>query len=64
MTDEENSYGFYITNHPASKYVDSKYMKMASINKYLFKNITCVVLVDKIRKIKTKNNEDMAFFCW
>ena len=62
MTDEENSYGFYITNHPASKYVGSKYMKMASINKYLFKNVTCVVLVDKIRKIKTKNNEDMAFF--
>ena len=62
MTDEVSSYGFYITNHPTSIYQGNKYMKMANINKYLFKNITCVVLIDKIRTIKTKNNEDMAFF--
>ena len=62
MQDEIDSFGFYITNHPASKYVDSKYIKMANINKYLFKNINCIVLVDKITKIKTKNNENMAFF--
>lgn len=62
MSDEVNSYGFFITNHPASVYQDAKIIKMANINKYLFKNVTCVVLVDKIRKIKTRNNEDMAFF--
>ena len=60
MQDELNSYGFYITNHPASKYT-GKYMKIININQYIFKNITSVVLVDKIKVIKTKKGEEMAF---
>ena len=28
---------------------------------YLFKNIVCYVLIESIKKIKTKKNEDMAF---
>ena len=60
MNDEINSYGFFITNHPASKYM-GKYLKIANINKYLFKNITSVILIDKIKVIKTKKGTEMAF---
>ena len=59
--DEVNSYGFYITNHPSSSYGSREYMKLINIDKYLYKKIKCVVLVDKIKVIKTKKNEDMAF---
>ena len=45
-----------------SAYTASKeYMKLIDIDKYLYKKIKCVVLVDKIKVIKTKKNEDMAF---
>ena len=60
-SDEVNSYGFYITNHPSSVYSSKEYMKLIDIDKYLYKKIKCVVLVDKIKVIKTKKNEDMAF---
>lgn len=55
---EKNSYGFYISNHPSCKYNG---IKLDRINEYLFKNIICVVLVEKIKVIKTKKGEDMAF---
>ena len=56
---EINSYGFYLSNHPASKY--SNVLKINNIDKYLFKNVLMYVLVENIRIIKTKKNEDMAF---
>ena len=58
---EINSYGFYISNHPASKYTNKEVMKLEDIKKYTFKNIVCYVMVDNIKTIKTKKNEDMAF---
>ncbi len=58
---ELNSYGFYISNHPASKYTDKMVMKLEKINDYLFKNCICYVMIDNISKIKTKDKEDMAF---
>ena len=48
-----------ISNHPSSKY--KNVVKLCEIEKNLFKNVKCIVLVDKIRSIKTKKNEDMAF---
>ncbi len=59
--DEVNSYGFYITNHPASKYNDPNIIKLNNLKNYLFKRIKCIIYIEKISKIKTKNNEDMAF---
>ena len=56
---EIDSYGFYISNHPASKY--SKVNKIKDINNYLFKTVKMYVLVEDIKAIKTKKNEDMAF---
>lgn len=58
---ELNSYGFYISNHPASKYTDKSITKIENIGKNYNKMAKCVVLVDQIKIIKTKNNEDMAF---
>lgn len=57
--DELEVYGMLISNHPSSKY--KNVVKLCEIEKYLFKNVKCVVLVDRIRSIKTKKNEDMAF---
>lgn len=56
---ELESYGYFITNHPASKY--RNVMKLEMLEKYLFKNIKCVVLINRISNIKTKKNENMAF---
>ena len=61
-SDELNSYGFYITNHPASIYLSPEYMKISMMKNYAYKKIKTVVIVEKISKIKTKKNEDMAFF--
>ena len=58
---EINCYGFYISNHPASIYNGKEVCKLNNINNYLFKNIICYVLIDNIKRIKTKKNEDMAF---
>ncbi|MBS5862474.1 MAG: DNA polymerase III subunit alpha [Firmicutes bacterium] len=57
--DELEAYGMLISNHPSSKY--KNVVKLCEIEKNLFKNVKCVVLVDRIRSIKTKKNEDMAF---
>ena len=61
-SDELASYGFYITNHPASIYLSPEYMKLSTMKNYAYKKIKTVVIVEKISKIKTKKNEDMAFF--
>ena len=57
-SNELESYGYYLSNHPSSRY---KCFKLIDINKYLFKNIKCVVLVERINKIKTKKGDEMAF---
>ncbi len=58
---EINSYGFFISNHPASKYNGQDIVKLNNINNHLFKNIICYVMVESIHSIKTKKGEDMAF---
>ena len=39
----------------------SNICKMENIKNFYDKQVICVVLLEKIRKIKTKKNEDMAF---
>lgn len=58
---EHDSYGFYITNHPASKYTGAGLEKLINIEKYFDKYIRSVVLIESIKRTKTKNNEEMAF---
>ena len=58
---ETKSYGFYITNHPTSKYIDKSIIKLENVKNYFDKHIKCVVLVEKIKSTKTKKGDNMAF---
>lgn len=61
MERELNTFGFYVTNHPSSKYQNG-IMKIKEIKKYFDKFVSLVIIIDSIRKIKTKNGDDMGFF--
>ena len=58
MQKEYELYGFYISNHPASKYICPKFK---DISKYFDKFIEVTVLIENIKSIKTKKGENMAF---
>ena len=58
---EYSMYGFYISNHPSSKYNDSSITKLKNKEDNLFKNIKLVVKIENIKSIKTKKGDDMAF---
>ncbi len=58
---EKETLGFYITNHPASRFHDAKIVKLENMTEYFDKFIKCVILVTKISSITTKNGEKMYF---
>ena len=58
---ELESYGFYITNHPTSIYTGENIMKLENIEKFFDKYIRSVVLIENIKRTKTKTGEEMAF---
>ena len=58
---EFTSLGFYLTNHPVTLYKDSNTIDLDKITNYFNKNINCVIYIDKIKKINTKNNDKMYF---
>ncbi|MBQ8659465.1 MAG: DNA polymerase III subunit alpha [Bacilli bacterium] len=60
MSRELATFGFYVTNHPSSKYQDG-IMKLKDIRKYFDKYVELVVIISSVRKIKTKKGEDMGF---
>ena len=63
LEQEIDCFGFYISNHPVTSY-RSKYqstIKLIDLSKYFNKTVTTLVMVEKIKAIKTKKNEDMAF---
>ena len=55
------AFGFYLSNHPASKYISKDILKLENVSNFFLKNVMCVVLIENIRVIKTKDNKDMAF---
>ena len=59
--DEKKIFGMYISNHPASSFSKDKYVKIENLDKYLFKKVKVAVIIEKIKKIKTKNKDEMAF---
>ncbi len=61
LQNELEIFGFYVGNHPSSKYQDKSIMKLKSVEDNLFKNVSLVVVIENIKKIKTKKNTDMAF---
>ena len=60
MARELACFGFYVTNHPSSKY-QSGIMKINKMKENFDKYVDLVVIVGNIRKIKTKKGEDMGF---
>ncbi|MFA7121658.1 MAG: DNA polymerase III subunit alpha, partial [Bacilli bacterium] len=58
MAKELELYGFYVSNHPASKYNE---IKINTITNYFDKTITTVGLLENIKLIKTKKGDSMAF---
>lgn len=61
ISKELECFGFYVTNHPASKYQDG-IMKLKDIVNFFDKYVNLVVIIENVRKIKTKKGEDMGFF--
>ena len=63
LEEEKNLFGFYLTNHPTSRYLqDNKnIVLLKDIKNYVNKTITTLVLVEKIKTIKTKKGDNMAF---
>lgn len=56
-------FGFYLSNHPVLEYKagDEKIIDIGDIQNYFDKIIDVIVYVEKLKVIKTKNNEEMAF---
>ncbi len=59
MQHELDLFGYYVSTHPASKY--TRVMKQIDIASNFNKVVKTVILVEKIKVIKTKKNKDMAF---
>lgn len=61
---EKESFGFYLSNHPTTMHkakLNIPYVNIIDIEKYFGKRINIVGLIDKVRVIRTKNNDRMAF---
>ena len=54
-------FGFYVSNHPASKYQSKNITKLKDVKSKLYKDIKIIVIIENIHKIKDKNGNDMAF---
>lgn len=63
LEEEKNLLGFYLTHHPTTKYLKENrdITPLTELNKHLNKKVTTLVFIDKIKTIKTKNGDDMAF---
>ncbi len=58
---EMEIFGFYISNHPTSKYVNDDSITTNKLDKYFDKTIDIVLYIDKKREIQTKSKEKMMF---
>ncbi len=61
MKNEYELFGFYLQNHPITKYRRDGVCLLNDVQKYFDKYITIIGLVENIKEIKTKNKEMMSF---
>ena len=63
INSEKEYFGFYISNHPVVYYRSkiNNTITLSNVKNYFNKNISVIVMIDKIKEILTKNNEKMAF---
>ena len=60
-TQEFNSFGFYLSNHPVSKYKKINDLNSLNIPDYLGKYLNLTLEIMNIKEVITKNNDVMAF---
>lgn len=64
LEEEKNLFGFYLTHHPTAKYLkeNKDIVPLPLLSNYLNRKVTTLVYIEKIKTIKTKKGDDMAFF--
>jgi len=58
---EVRTIGFYLTEHPVSKYREEYFVNSSNITEYFDKNVKIIVMISNIKETTTKNNDVMAF---
>ncbi len=63
LEQERLIFGFYLTHHPTTYYQksDTKIVPLNEIKKYFNKEIDTIILVEKVKVITTKKQEEMSF---
>ena len=61
LSNQLETYGFYLSNHPVNNYKLSTDIDTREIPKFFDKNISLVLIIDNIKEITTKKNDIMAF---
>ena len=61
MKYEIDLFGFYISNHPTSRYINDNDITTKVINNYFDKKVEMVLYFEKRKDINTKNNDRMMF---
>ncbi len=63
LEQEKQLFGFYLSSHPVSnyrlKYKDAVPLEL--MKDYLNRTFTCLMMVENIKRLETKNKEQMAF---
>ena len=54
-------FGFYLQEHPVSKYKDDHSLNTLNLNEYVGKYINLILEIIKIKEVTTKKNDVMAF---
>ena len=61
IKNELNTFGFYLTYHPVTKYKTNLFINTLVLEEYNDKYIELVLEINNIKEILTKNNDVMAF---
>ncbi len=54
-------FGFYISNHPTSKYITDNSITTKNIKRYFDSNVSMILYIEKKKEIDTKAGEKMMF---
>lgn len=62
MNKEKNLLGYYLSYHPTISYKEEyKAVNIIDLNKYLGRYVNVAIIIEKIKEIKDKNGNEMAF---
>jgi len=61
IKNEFNTFGFYLSYHPVSKYRNDKTINTINLDDYVEKYINIILEINSIKEVITKKNDVMAF---